>query len=78
MQHFELTVRKFNPKTESIMQIFFNLNKEVTQVYMTYPSILDYLRDMGGLLCLLYLIGSGLTRILNYNKQSNALIGKLY
>ena len=60
------------------MQIIFNLNKEITEIYVTYPSVLDYLRDMGGLLCILYLVGIGLTRLLNFNKQSNALIGKLY
>ena len=60
------------------MQIIFNLNKEITEIYVTYPSVLDYLRDMGGLLCLLYLLGKGITRLFNFNKQANALIGKLY
>ena len=58
----------------------FEVSSEVTEIQAISPPIsaFDYMRDLGGLLFFLCVVASLLTYILNYNKQANTLIGKLY
>ena len=54
------------------------MNQNVTIIERSIYSGFDFLRDIGGLTCILVVIASSINSVCNYSKLENTLVSQLY
>ena len=81
MPFFSTTWNTFKGRTENKRvwnTVFFDLNPDVVVIQHSVYNLLDFLRDVGGLVGILIVITSFFNEVFSFNKLENWLVSELY